>query len=290
MFNFLIDFRPEQSPSQGNISQHGYLVVDLLHVLADEAPQGHRLAVPDTDTGGHFSYAEDGLIDGVFGEQSRGVELAGAKHIQRVERRRHCPGHNISLRCQDRAAVVNKPVEIDNFGTERKVNGVAIRSDLRLNLQADPELAGGEVGRKARRDHRVLLLGCVPDRHVSTPCTLRDLRRFELLRVREVPDNADGRLLPALRRDLRGGHEIDAFLLVKRADHHLELRVGEDPGEGKEARGGTTANPRILREKSIEAVDRKPGVGARPASAAQAARDGVTADHSAGAGVDKRPL
>ena len=135
-----------------------------------------------------------------------------------------------------------------------------------------------------------MLLGCASYGNGSAARTLRDLRRFELLRVREVSDNTDGCLLSALRRDLRGGHQIDAFLLVKRADHHLELRVGEDPGEGKEARGGTTANPRILREKSIEAVDRKPGVGARPASAAQAARDGVTADHSAGAGVDKRPL
>ena len=66
-------------------------------------------------------------------------------------------------------------------------------------------------------------------RHAAARRTdgLRDLWGLELRRVNQLADDLDGRLLATLGGHARGAEQIDALLLVKRADDDLELRVAE---------------------------------------------------------------
>ena len=54
--------------------------------------------------------------------------------------------------------------------------------------------------------------------------------------ITELADDLDDGALAALGRDLGRGEEIDALLLVERANDHLELRIGEDAGDGADGR------------------------------------------------------
>ena len=74
---------------------------------------------------------------------------------------------------------------------------------------------------------------------------LRNLRRVEFGRITEFANDFDDCTLAALGRDARCGEQIDALLLVQRANDDLELRISEDARERRRCRARRATLPAV---------------------------------------------
>ena len=61
--DFLIDIGAEKTPGQRNVTQDRDLVLNLLHIFADQSTQRHGLTIPNAYAGGHFARRKNRLID-----------------------------------------------------------------------------------------------------------------------------------------------------------------------------------------------------------------------------------
>ena len=71
---------------------------------------------------------------------------------------------------------------------------------------------------------------------VDAADSLRNLRRLKLSRIAELTHDLDDGALSALGGNARRGKQIDAFLLIKRSDHNLKLRIGQQTANAENSR------------------------------------------------------
>ena len=66
LFDFLIHTRAEQATRQRDVAKEWHLIINLLHILADQAAHGHGLAIPNAHAGFDSSDRENGLVHHIF--------------------------------------------------------------------------------------------------------------------------------------------------------------------------------------------------------------------------------
>src|SRR5690606_12567547 len=104
--------------------------------------EGDGLAVPDAHIGCDTTGAEDGLIDGVIG--------------QRNAARARLARDGIELHTEDRAAVVDKAVEIDDFRIQLQINGITVGADNGCDVEGDTDVPRFKRAWNGRCDHNGL--------------------------------------------------------------------------------------------------------------------------------------
>ena len=107
-----------------------------------------------------------------------------------------------------------------------------------------------------------------------------NLRGLILARVTELADDLHGCRGTAFGRHLGRGENINAFFLIERAEHDLELRISENAGEGEDTGGRSHG---ATEEEPVKGVARDCRL-----TATVAGGDGIDTNRDVRPGVKKR--
>ena len=103
--------------------------------------------------------------------------------------------------------------------------------------------------------------------------------------ITQFSDDFNDGALSALSGHARRGKEIDAFFLIKRANHNLKLWIGENAGQSKYSRGGTGDLPKTWHQKRIERVGTDCKIAALVAGS-----DRILSDRNSGRRINERKI
>ena len=168
-------------------------------------------------------------------------------------------GHLARKTCwrQNRAAIVDEPLELDHLRDEIEIDRHAIGTDHRLDLQGHPGVARFKISRSRRSDGECRCSSICPQNPTGHPCCRPlsgILRRIKLRRITKFAHDLDHGALAALGRDARRGEQIDALLLVQRPDDDLKLRIGENSAQGRRSRARAVLAPGIPKRSASSAL------------------------------------